>query len=166
VAEPIGDEQRLRLEQLLARGARDEAFRLLDQWTRMHEMTPWAMDMLGRLHLERGNLVEAGRFFFWAGTREGDAVAAAIAAFLRRSPAQLLTTLRPQARLPLDRLPPVVRQELLDYGVTPELAAAIAANRRPVRWGNLVEKLVLGGLLCVGLITCIRSLVAWCKGGA
>ncbi len=160
---PIGPQQRERLERLVAAGEDDEALRLLAQWVKQQELTPWAMEWLGRMHLARGERVAAGQAFFWAGVREGDEVRAAITAFLRRTPRQLLMTLRRSARVPFARLPANVQADLHALGVDADLAAKLLEPRprKPV-WVQLAIVafwLVVGLIFLTGLGTWLQLLL-------
>lgn len=168
MTKPIGPGQRERLERLVAAGEGDEALRLLAQWVKQQKLTPWAMEWLGRMHLARGDRVAAGQAFLWAGVREGDEVQAAIAAFLRRTPRQLLMTLRRCARVPFDRLPTAVQADLGAFGVDAELAAKLLAPPPPKPlWMRLVVggfHLVFAGIVVIGFATVMHWLFRGAAG--
>lgn len=159
---PLSERQRAELDDLVARGLEDSAFRRLSTWVKQHTLTPWAMERLGHMLLARGDRVEAGRAFFWSGVRTGDGVTEAIVAFLRRPPAQLLTTLAPRARIALDLLPPATRRELVEHGVTEELASEILARRwKRRRWSQVLGSVVLAAMAIVGFCTTVAWLSRW-----
>lgn len=155
---PIDQKQRKRLERLIEKGDGDKARSLLTEWVHQYELTPWALDWLGRMHLARGERVLAGWAFFWAGTREGDGVSEAIDAFLRRTPRQVLATLGRQARVPFAQLPANLQADLRTFDIDPEKMARILTPRRSAGGWWLVVR----SLLCLlGVVTFLRALFTW-----
>jgi hypothetical protein len=159
VAKPITAKQRERIERMLAAGAKDEARKLLAEWVHQHELTPWAMECLGRMHLARGERVRAGRLFFWAGVRDGDDVQAAIDAFLRRPMGQLLRTLWQNARVPFDSLPANVQADLRAFGFDPTVTPSVL-RRAPAWWRvlRMLGRALVVAIFVTGVVTCLSAL--------
>ena len=144
---------------MLAAGAEDEAQKLLAEWVHQHELTPWAMESLGRMYLARGERVRAGRLFFWAGVRDGDDVQAAIAAFLRRPMGQLLRTLWQNARVPFASLPANVQADLRAFGFDPTVTPSVL-RRAPAWWRVLrtLGRVLVVVIFVTGVLTCLSSI--------
>lgn len=154
---------RAKVDDLVARGQSARAIELLEMWCRQHVVTPWAMQLLGRLHLEAGDRRAAGRAFFWSGQRGDATEQACVDAFLgqkRMTPLRLVRTLPQRARLPIERMPGALPDDLRSLGVTDSVVDR--ANRASSRLGEWLMWPVFGLLLVsmvVGLVTIARWVV-------
>lgn len=131
------------------------------------------VERYGRLLIESGDQVDAGRYLFLSGVRRPeyeDAIALFLARHGRAGGGSLLTQLpRSFKRLPFSDLPPVVREELSARGVTP--AALGSRSRREPESGwkasdILIPVIVLAMLMCLvlGIWVAFQSVVQWTMG--
>tara|TARA_R110002096_G_scaffold97328_14_gene216858 strand:- start:2510 stop:3022 length:513 start_codon:yes stop_codon:yes gene_type:complete len=158
--EYVPEDRRERIDDLMARDQRSRAIELLEVWVTQFAVTPWAMQLLGELHLAAGKQEAAGRAFFWSGMRGDPDHQRCIDRWLksqRRSPRRIVRSLSQRARLPIASMPGALPQELAALKVTDSIAT------RENRPGNkLIDSLMVIAFVWLLGVGCIMTFV-WIK---
>lgn len=152
---------RARIDELVRQGMQQKAVDNLGIWNRQFGYQPWIWGELGKLLRERGDRFGAGRAWFWAGRRGGEAQAFVdfYLESMRGRPERLLASIPERCRLPLADYPEALRSELQALGVTDRIASRAQRNREPW-WGLLALGFILVAV-AVGTYQILAAVWRW-----